>query len=316
MAGEVSALAAPGTRAALVDFAPAKVNLNLRVGQRRADGYHELESLVVFARIRDRVSLIAGAAMSLSLSGPTATASGAVRDNLVLRAARNLGGQIPDSRTGRFKLFKRLPVAAGLGGGSSDAAAALRLLRRANGLAPDDPRIMEAARQTGADVPVCLDPRPRIMRGIGEILSPPLHLPDIAAILVNPGVAVPTKAVFAALAAARAAAAHEDCTSDPATILTEHATSADQAPSLDALIEALARSKNDLEPAAIAVQPVIADVLSRLRRLPGCRLARMSGSGATCFGLFDRTAAAAGARALKANHSGWWVRASVLGIMP
>ena len=133
------------------------------------------------------------------MRGPTARASGNVADNLVLKAARALAERVEGLKLGRFALSKRLPVAAGLGGGSADAAAALRLLARANGVALDDPRLMQAARATGADVPVCLDPRPRLMRGIGDLLSDPLDLPRLPAVLVNPGVAVPTRDVFAAL---------------------------------------------------------------------------------------------------------------------
>ena len=140
-----------------------------------------------------------GRALSLSVRGPTAAAAGGLDSNLVLKAARALAERVAGLRVGRFELSKRLPVAAGLGGGSSDAAAALRLLARANRLALDDPRLLDAARVTGADVPVCVDPRPRIMRGIGDILSEPLDLPRLPAVLVNPGVAVPTKDVFAAL---------------------------------------------------------------------------------------------------------------------
>ena len=142
--------------------------------------------------------------LGLDVRGPRAAAAGAINDNLVLKAARALAAEIEGLRLGRFALDKRLPVAAGLGGGSADAAAALRLLARLNGL-DCDPRIFAAARATGADVPVCLDPRPRVMRGIGEVLSAPLDLPPLAAVLVNPGVAVSTKEVFAAL---RLRAAH------------------------------------------------------------------------------------------------------------
>ncbi len=179
--------------------APAKVNLTLRVLGRRADGYHDIESLVVFAGVGDALTFTPGPALALAVRGPTARASGDVADNLVLKAARALAERVEGLKLGRFALSKRLPVAAGLGGGSADAAAALRLLARANGMALDDPRLMQAARATGADVPVCLDPRPRLMRGIGDLLSDPLDLPRLPAVLVNPGVAVPTRDVFAAL---------------------------------------------------------------------------------------------------------------------
>jgi 4-diphosphocytidyl-2-C-methyl-D-erythritol kinase len=291
-----------------VEFAPAKINLTLRVIGRRPDGYHDIESLVVFARPRDRLCLDPATDLSLAADGPTAPLAGETADNLVLKAAEALRAEIPGLKVGRFALWKTLPVAAGIGGGSSDAAAALRCLARANGLAADDARLMRAARQTGADVPVCLDPRPRIMRGIGDILSPALPLPDLPAVLVNPRVPVATGDVFKALAAIRAKESPKRQGDDPASALAQTgAVSADQA------IDAVARSVNDLEGAAISVQPPVADVIAALRALPGCRLARMSGSGATCFGLFDRGEAPRAARLLRQKHPGWWVKATVLG---
>jgi len=292
--------------AARAEKAPAKVNLTLHVLGRRADGYHEIESLVAFAGVGDALSFTPGRALALTVGGPTAAAAGDTADNLVLKAARALAEQVEGLQLGRFALSKRLPVAAGLGGGSADAAAALRMLARSSRLAPDDPRLLQAARATGADVPVCLDPRPRLMRGIGDILSEPLDLPKLAAVLVNPGVAVPTREVFAALklpAGSVAASPPGSATSLVATSLG--ATS---------LADAIANGRNDLELPAIELQPVIADVLAVLRKLPGCRLSRMSGSGATCFGLFDSTAAAtAAARTLRIGYPAWWVRPTVLG---
>ena len=192
---------------------------------------------------------------------------------------------------------KRLPVAAGLGGGSADAAAALRLLARANHIAPDDPRLMQAARATGADVPVCLDPRARLMRGIGDILSAPLELPRLFALLVNPGVAVATKDVFAALNAP----------------LAQHIAQAAPPATPEGLLAEITNGRNDLEAPAIELEPAIADALAVLRKLPGCRLARMSGSGATCFGLFDSSrATTAAARTLRVGYPAWWTRATVL----
>jgi 4-diphosphocytidyl-2-C-methyl-D-erythritol kinase len=299
---------------ARAEWAPAKINLTLRVAARRVDGYHDIESLVVFAGIGDRLTLAPGPDLSLEVRGPTAPSSGAVADNLVLKAARALAERIDGLRLGRFMLAKRLPVAAGLGGGSADAAAALRLLAHLNRIAPDDPRLLQAARATGADVPVCLDPRPRIMRGIGDILSAPLVLPRLPAVLVNPGVAVPTKDVFAAF--------HRHLSPDAGTtpaangdgpdIATVSAMSGRHA--MPDLLHMLARTGNDLEAPAIALAPVIDDALRQLRALPACRLARMSGSGATCFGLFDSSrAATAAARVLRASRPGWWIRATVLG---
>src|SRR3954452_21959417 len=182
-----------------VEHAPPMVNLTLEVLGRRADGYHLLDSLVVFARAGDRLRFAPGKALSLNVRGLTAKQAGPLDDNLVLKAANALAAEIPDLKLGRFTLEKRLPAAAGLGGGSSDAGAALRLLARANGIALGDPRLQKAARRIGADVPVCVDPRPRRMRGIGEVLSAPLTLQKLAAVLVNPGVAVPTRDVFALL---------------------------------------------------------------------------------------------------------------------
>lgn len=298
----------------LADFAPAKINLTLRIGQRRLDGYHELESLVVFADIGDDLRLHAGKPLSLTVDGETADAAGSVSDNLVLKAARALAADIADLRVGHFELTKSLPVAAGLGGGSSDAAAALRLLSQANPEKnlSDDPCLAAAARKTGADVPVCLDPRPRIMRGIGERLSAPLHLPKLPAILVNPRVSTPTAAVFAARAA-NAASPSPLPQNDAAIALAERATSKANMPDPHALTDALLQSGNDLEAPAISLHPVIANVLRALRSLPGCRLARMSGSGATCFGLFDAAHIPTAAHELEAAHPDWWIAPTTLG---
>ena len=283
----------------LAGFAPAKVNLTLHVLGRRGDGYHELESLVVFADAGDQLTFAAGAELDLVVRGPTADVSGPTGDNLVLKAARLLAERVEGLRLGRFTLDKRLPVAAGLGGGSSDAAAALRLLVLENDLELGDPRVVAAARATGADVPVCLDPRPRMMRGVGEILSAPIALPKLPAVLVNPGVAVPTVGVFKALAAPPLMPATKQ--DDPI------ATGAD----INEVVAAVAARRNDLEAPAISLQPVIADVLSALRAFPACRLARMSGSGATCFGLFNSAPdAEAAARSLADLQPGWWVRAT------
>jgi 4-diphosphocytidyl-2-C-methyl-D-erythritol kinase len=284
--------------AARAEKAPAKINLTLRVRGRRADGYHELESLVAFAGVADALTFAPGVDLALAVNGPTAQAAGDNADNLVLKAARALAARIPSLSLGRFALSKRLPVAAGLGGGSADAAAALRLLARANNIALDDPRLMQAAQATGSDVPVCLDPKVRLMRGVGDVLSPPLDLPRLFAVLVNPGVAVSTREVFAALNLPTVTQPPE----------------AGPAPEPAALLAEIASGHNDLEGPAIEMEPVIADVLAVLRNLPGCRLARMSGSGATCFGLFPTNAAAtAAARTLRVGHPQWWVRATVLG---
>ena len=294
----------------LAAFAAAKINLTLRVGQRRPDGYHDIESLVVFADLGDALLLTPGETLRLSTGGETAADAGDIAGNLVLKAARALLSDAVDLRVGHFHLTKRLPVAAGLGGGSSDAAAALRLLAEVNGIPIGDSLLMAAARKTGADVPVCLDPRPRIMRGIGDVLSAPLGLPPLYAVLVNPRIPVPTAQVFAARAdnsvMREAPAPH----SDPASVLVETTAT----PAAIDLIAAVAESSNDLEAPALALFPPVGDVLMALRTAKGCMLARMSGSGGTCFGLFgDAAAADAAARELEHARPQWWIRAAMLG---
>ena len=262
------------------------------------DGYHELESLVAFAGVGDRLEFTPGERLWLTLEGPTAPDAGPGDDNLVLRAARALAERVPGLKLGRFRLIKALPVAAGLGGGSSDAAAALRALAALNGLALDDERMFEAARATGADVPVCLDPRARVMTGVGDRVGPALGLAPLPALLVNPGVAVPTPRVFAALGLARGERSGFGPTPAPE-------------PGGDPLA-ALRTGRNDLQAPAQSIAPEIAEVLASLSA-SGASLARMSGSGATCFALYpDRHAAARAARALQAARPRWWVRATYL----
>jgi 4-diphosphocytidyl-2-C-methyl-D-erythritol kinase len=290
----------------LVESAPAKVNLTLRVLGRRADGYHDLESLVAFADVTDRLALAVGDALTLTVLGPGASQAGAEADNLVTKAARALAARVPGLRAGAFRLDKNLPVAAGLGGGSADAAAALRLLARANKLAPNDPRLHDAARATGADVPVCLDPRPRIMRGIGEILSAPLPLPRLHALLVNPGVAVPTKLVFSGWKPSANPIRASDTAANFAGLPNMQ--------NKQELLRWLASEASDLETPAIALEPAIAEVLASLRAAAGCRLARMSGSGATCFALFSSAADSASAgKSLRIKFPDWWIVETVLG---
>ena len=276
----------------LLERAFAKINLTLRVIGRRADGYHELESLVVFADLADTLTLRPAAETTLAVTGPFAAASGKTEDNLVLKAVTALGLRISGLKSGHFMLDKQIPVAAGIGGGSADAAAALRLLASANGLALDDARLMTAALQIGADVPVCLESRACVMAGVGERLSPPLELPELPALLVNPGVAVMTRDVFAALDAPHAGT----------TRLGEIPRA------MDALIDFLNSQGNDLTAAAITRAPIIGEVLNALQALPGVRLTRMSGSGATCFALFgSRSEAEAGAASLGKDRNGWWI---------
>jgi 4-diphosphocytidyl-2-C-methyl-D-erythritol kinase len=296
--------------AARVERAPAKINLTLRVIARRPDGYHDIESLVAFAGVADRLRFTPDRILALAVGGPMAARCGELADNLVLKAAHALSERVAGLEVGRFLLSKRLPVAAGLGGGSSDAAAALRLLARANRLSLEDPRLIEAAQVTGADVMVCLDPQTRVMRGIGDVLSDRIKLAPLRAILVNPGVMVATGDVFRAVEQNRHAAkvAGLPLSSGPQGAWIGCASG------LTALAAGLASLGNDLEKPAIRLQPVIADVLRVLAALPGCQLARMSGSGATCFGLFA-TAREAGlaARSLRAEHPTWWIRATTLG---
>lgn len=281
----------PNRRLAL--DAPAKINLFLHVTGRRSDGYHTLESLVVFTGVGDR--LVAGAAdeVGLSLTGPFAgPLCSDADDNLVLRAASALLAAAAGHREGvRLLLDKSLPVASGIGGGSADAAATLRLLRRFWNLDIATDELDRIALALGADVPVCLAGRPALMSGVGEKIAPVAALPPCAVVLANGGQPVPTPAVFRARRGAY---------SDPIGW---------SAPTdFDALVAALARCRNDLTDAAISVSPVVASVLDALGQVPGCALARLSGSGGTCFGLFrDRDAASVAAAALAAAHPGWWV---------
>lgn len=268
-------------------FAPAKVNLYLHVTGRRADGYHLLDSIAVFPAVGDVLHAAPAEALSLTVTGPFGTTLAEEPDNLVLRAARALAARLPAPAPGaRLVLEKNLPVASGIGGGSADAAAALRLLAQLWNATVALPAL---ALPLGADVPVCLESRPARMGGIGETLGPAPMVPACGIVLVNPGVAVATPAVFRARTgdfspAARLPAGWGDAT---------------------AMAADLARLRNDLEAPAITLCPLIAAVLAALRAVPTCLLARMSGSGATCFGLFADTASAvAAARAL--GRPGWW----------
>jgi len=290
-----------------VETARAKINVTLRVTGRRADGYHELESLVVFADIADMLTLEPAGHTSLDVTGPFGDAVGAAADNLILKAFHALAGLVPGLKGGHFHLDKHIPVAGGVGGGSADAAAALRLLARMNGLSFDDARLMTAALRTGADVPVCFVSRACVMTGIGERLSPPLHLPELPALLVNPRVGVPTREVFAELGKAGL----------PPDSGILGSVLGDIPREAGAFIEFLGRHRNDLTAPAIVCAPVIGEVLEALAALPGARLSRMSGSGATCFALFMTEAEAeAAADQLTARHPDWWVAATVLNRSP
>lgn len=271
------------------EFAPAKINLTLHVTGRRADGYHLLDSLVIFAGVGDQVSGTLADPPSLSVTGPMAAGLSGEGDNLVLRAARVMGV------SARIVLEKHLPVSSGIGGGSADAAAALRLLARMTGRPL--PGVAEVL-ALGADVPVCLTSRSARMTGIGEGVAAVPPLPPVWLVLANPGVAVSTPAIFRSLPRADNPPMPHD--------LPRLKSAAE-------LAAFAAMQRNDLEAPAMALQPVIGRARQALTAQPGCLFARMSGSGATCFGLFaDPLAASAAARALRVAEPGWWVADAAL----
>ncbi|MBV1926839.1 MAG: 4-(cytidine 5'-diphospho)-2-C-methyl-D-erythritol kinase, partial [Rhodobacteraceae bacterium] len=267
-------------------FAPAKINLTLHVTGRRADGFHLLDSLVVFADIGDQVSVSRLDRLRLQVTGPMAAGVPDGADNLVLRAARLTGVAGAD-----ITLEKHLPMAAGIGGGSSDAAAVLRALAQSHGAAiPDNVLTL------GADVPVCLAAKSARMSGIGETVEAVDQMPTLHAVLVNPGIAISTPKVF------RALDRHDG------------AAMADIPRFGDAFdcVQWLRRQRNDLQPASIKLAPAIGDVLAALGQ-SGAIFARMSGSGATCFGLYEtEVAARSAAKTLSADNAGWWVQSTNL----
>jgi 4-diphosphocytidyl-2-C-methyl-D-erythritol kinase len=290
----------------LTEEGRAKVNLTLRVVGRRVDGYHDLESVVAFADCADRLTLEPGPKLSLKTTGPLAEACGEASDNLVLKAANLLAERVLDLKLGAFTLDKVLPVAAGIGGGSADAAAALRLLARLNGLPLDDARLLDVALKTGADVPACLASHACDMTGVGEGLLQ-LNLPKLPCVMVNPRVPVATKDVFAALGLRNGELLVG------ATDVLESPSWPDGGASVGDWVEALSNVPNDLEAPAMRIQPVIGEVLSALRAGDGMLLARMSGSGATCFAIFaDDPKARAASEAIRRDHPAWWVHAGVL----
>jgi 4-diphosphocytidyl-2-C-methyl-D-erythritol kinase len=267
--------------------APAKINLALHVRHRRPDGYHDLETLFAFTRFGDRLTAREDADWSLLVTGPTAAAAGPTDENLVLWAAHAFAAATGSRARYALRLEKRIPVAAGLGGGSADAGAALRLLNRLAGspLSAMDLELIGA--NLGADVPACVRSRTAVGTGVGEALAPGPDLAGLHVLLVNPRVAVPTGPVFRAWDGVDRGPMGTDWRKAP-------------------LGAAWHGSRNDLEAPAIGLQPVIADVLGWLRGLPGAQVARMSGSGATCFALFD------GAVPAVQPPAGWWVQPSVL----
>ncbi|HEY5337116.1 MAG TPA: 4-(cytidine 5'-diphospho)-2-C-methyl-D-erythritol kinase [Rhizomicrobium sp.] len=279
-------------------FAPAKINLFLHIGDQRADGYHELESLVAFADVGDDLDFEHADALSLTVDGPFAAALAGGDDNLILRAAHGTAMLAGHDIPRRIALTKNLPVASGIGGGSSDAAATLRaFLLEWPGENVKLSDFVELAKTLGADVPVCFFGHSAWMYGIGDGIER-TDLPELHAVLVNPGVAVATRDVFAAL--------HDKSGTD---IIDWPQDFRDA----DAVIHFLSIMRNDLEAPALKIAPAIGDALAALRAAPGIQLARMSGSGATCFGLFaDQASAQSAAQTISNTHPDWWVRATVL----
>lgn len=284
----------------LTALAPAKVNLFLHVGPVAGDGYHPLASLAVFADVGDRVTVEPADRLSLTVTGPFGQGLDSP-DNLILTALRALGEAAEIGEPGlRVTLDKQLPVAAGLGGGSSDAGAALRLAREALNMTADDAALSRVANVVGADGPMCLFPRTAWAEGRGDVLTLEPNLPPLHAVLVNPGVPSPTGAVYRAYDAGPVAAA--DRPAPPADW------------SVETVIDWLAAQRNDLEAPAVALEPAIGEALTAVAATPGVALTRMSGSGATVFGLcFDADAAAMAADRLSAWRPGWWVQVCVLG---
>ncbi len=280
---------------ALHVFAPAKINLFLHVGQKRADGFHALESLVVFACTGDELAFEGAGELSLVLDGPFANALTPGPDNLVLKAARALAASAGVRKGARIALTKNLPIASGIGGGSADAAATLRGLNalwKLN-LAPEE--LQAIAAQIGSDVPVCVGSKPAWMEGRGEKVTALAGIVEVPMVLVNPGVAVPTGKVFAALKERRGVGLP----------LPDAMKNADE------LVAYLKTTANDLEAPARQIAPHIGEVLDALASQPGLLLARMSGSGATCFALFDSGASAQNAAAaIRARRGDWWIAAA------
>ena len=288
-------------------FAPAKINLFLHVGPLGSDGYHPLCSWMTFADLGDRLTVERAAWPELVVDGPFAgeLADTAPENNLVVRAAAMLLVHARADAGVRLSLHKVLPVASGLGGGSSDAGAALRLVRDTLGLEVADKVLEQIAASLGADGPACLWARPVIAEGRGELLSPAPRAPVMDAVLVNPGVACSTGAVYRAFDAARGGGGQGPLRPDLAEAFTDAGEVA----------EALAVCRNDLEEPAMGVAPQIGEVLGLLRAAPETLLARLSGSGATCFALCaDEKAAERLAGEVAAAQPGWWVRACRLNV--
>jgi 4-diphosphocytidyl-2-C-methyl-D-erythritol kinase len=278
----------------VVVAAPAKINLFLHVGNRRADGYHDLESLVAFAAIGDVVTIESDDGISLTVTGPFAHLLGTDEDNLALRAARLLAAETKNGIGARISLTKNLPVASGIGGGSADAAATLRGLVRLWQISLPANELQEIAESLGADVPVCLQSAPAWMEGKGERLVSLPPLPSLHLLLVNSGVSVPTGPVFDSLRERRG---------------TGLVSPASPFEGVAALLRFLQQTTNDLEKPARAIAPEIGNVLETLLEQQGAQFARMSGSGATCFAIFDSEPELTKAAAqIAADHPNWWIR--------
>ncbi len=279
-------------------FAPAKLNLCLHVGERRTDGYHDVESLVAFVALGDNILLERSESSILSLGGPFGAGLSGGADNLALRAARLLAEKANVRSGARISLQKEIPVAAGLGGGSADAAAVLRGLAQLWNLPIDAGMLHELAASLGADVAVCLASAAAWIEGRGERVTVLPALPKIHVLLVNPGVPVSTPAVFASLRRRRGIGL--DCPRRPFG-------------DAHALVQFLRTTGNDLEAPARAIAPAIGEVIEEISRLPDVLLARMSGSGATCFGLFENPGALEAARdSLLHRHPDWWIAGTAL----
>ena len=289
----------------IIEQAPAKVNLALHVLRRRADGYHELDSLVAFVpQAADVVRIAPARECTLEVTGPLAQGVPADKRNLALRAALALQERWPEVfGPVRITLVKRLPAAAGIGGGSADAAAVIRAMMRLFTGAPSQGELLALALRLGADVPVCLHSQAARMRGIGEQLTP-LRLPSgLGVVLANPGVKVPTGEVFMRLAKARRTSAVDTAAGLPDDLPEDK----------EAFLAALKTLRNDLEPVARVMVPMIGACVRTLAALPGALLARMSGSGATCFALFaDGSTAQAAAEGLRWKYPTWWICAGTL----
>jgi 4-diphosphocytidyl-2-C-methyl-D-erythritol kinase len=284
---------------ALRDTAKAKLNLTLEVLGRRADFYHEVRSLVGFTALGDSLELVPGDGLALAIEGPFASALQG--DNLVIAAAEAAKAKAPGIALGSFLLTKTSPVAAGLGGGSADAASALRLLARANPGALSPAALVEIAGRLGSDVTACLASRPALMTGRGEQVAEIRGMPACGVVLVNPGLPLATESVYGLLNAA------------PLSGKEPPAALPDFGGSFERLIDYAAPRGNDLGAAAMRLAPVIGEVLTALRRLNGARLVQLAGSGPTCFALFATSdEAKAGATSLQALHPKWWIKATRL----